>query len=168
MTPLPSVLLTGETPGPDATIPPGVAVIPRLRIETVAGMWEALGLKCQVWMTSFPDSAGLFGDLHCELHDDAGNVDYWAEADYWTPRGIQYISMTVLRDDGPTVEDGAVAWLLPLSTRAFFGDAAGAWVEERLADRGCRNYCQKRFDGIVLTLDVGVGGAAGVQAEAAP
>lgn len=139
-----------------------------MRIETVAGMWEALEMECESWMTSFPDSDGLFGDLHCEFHDETRSVDYWAEADYWTPRGIQYLSMTVLREDGPTVADGPIAWLLPLSTRAFFGDAAGAWVEQHLADRDCRNYCQKRFDGIVLTLDTGLGGAAGVDAEAAP
>lgn len=163
VTPLPSVLIRGEMPGPDATIPPGVPVIPNLRIETVAAMWEALGLVCASGMGNYPDSPGLFGNLGCEREDRAGNAHYWAAAIYWTPEGIASMRMGITSISGdPILDAGAAASLMLPSVELFVGDEAAGWTEDHLDDRDCRDGCSHAFGQQRLTLHTGSAFAAGL------
>lgn len=143
-------------PGPDATVPPGTQVIPNLRIETVAAMWEALGLVCDSVMANYPDSDGLFGNLGCEREDPAANADYWASAIYWTPEGIESLTIGITTITGdPILDAGAGASLLVPSVRALVGEEAAAWVEDHLDDRDCRDGCSRTFGQQRLTLHTG-------------
>lgn len=163
VTPLPSVLIRGEMPGPDATIPPGVDVFRDLRIETVAAMWEALGLACDSGMGNYPDSSGLFGLLGCERKDVVGNAFYATNAIYWTPEGVASMMMSVTSASGdPIVDKGAAAALFLPSVELFVGDEAAAWIEGHLDDRDCRDGCSHTFDRQRLTLHTGSEFVAGL------
>ena len=163
VTPLPSVLIQGEMPGPDATVPPGVAVIPNLRIETVAGMWEALGLACDSVMANYPDAIGLFGNLGCEREDVTMNAEYHASAVYWTPKGIASMRMVIVTITGdPILDAGAAASLFLPSVELFVGHQAASWVEDHLADRDCRDGCSRSFGQQRLTLHTGSEFVAGL------
>jgi len=143
-------------PGPDATVPPGTPVIPNLRIEVVAAVWEALGLVCDSGMGNYPDSSGIFGVLGCERDDHAGNAHYSASAIYWTPDGIASLTMAITSISGDPIRDtGAAASLLLPSVRYLVGEEAATWVEDHLADHDCRDGCSHTFDGQRVTLHTG-------------
>jgi hypothetical protein len=170
-TPLPSIALVGEVPGPDATIPPKVNVIPDLSVESLAAQWEALGLSCSSGISSYPDSPVTFYQLTCHRDDAAGNVTYDASATYWTPDGVQYLTLSVLALGAGEVADPEAAPSLCLPTAALAGgSAARAWAEVRMDDPACGGtpgYCQSSVGPVALTLQVGVHGARQLDLEAA-
>jgi hypothetical protein len=169
VTPLPSVFIRGEMPGPDATVPPGVAVVPNLRIETVAGIWEALGLACDSVMANYPDSDGFFGNLGCEWKDVSGNADYNVSVVYWTPEGIASVRLLVLKImDDEDLDPAAVASLFLPSVRLIAGDNAATWVKDHLDDQGCRSGCARTFGRLRFDLSVGSDSVALLHIDANP
>ena len=169
VTPLPSVFIPGDMPGPDSTVPPGVAVIPNLRIETVAGIWEALGLACDSVMANYPDSDGFFGNLGCERKDVARNADYHVSVVYWTPEGIASVRLLVLTiTDDQRLDPGAVASLFLPSVQVIAGEDAATWVEDHLGDQGCRSGCARTFSRLRFDLSIGSDSVALLHIDANP
>jgi hypothetical protein len=170
-TPRPSVELAGEIPGPDATIPPKVSVIPDLSVESVVAEWEALGLSCHSQISGYPDSPVTFYQVNCDRDDVAGNVTYHAAANYWTPDGVQSLTVSVLAlGDGDVADAGAAANLFLPTAALAGGSAAQACTEARMDDPACGGtpgYCQSTLGSVTLTLQVGVHGARQLDVEAA-
>ncbi len=151
----PEASLTGEVPGPDATVPPGVPVIPGLRIEALAGHWQSIGLTCESWSGGSPGGGGGY-TLHCARSDESANVEYNAEAIYWTSDGVHWVSLSIdsISDEAIDGVTAAAQLFLP-SAELAGGAAARAWVEDRIGDTTCRGDCNQVIGGSQLALTVG-------------
>ena len=92
----PVLAVSGELPRPDAALPPGTPVIPRLSMVTVAEIAVSLGLTC--------DSArvrqGAYYWLRCEGLSAAANVRYAVSADYATLDSVSGVHVSA----GPTID----------------------------------------------------------------
>jgi hypothetical protein len=170
--PLPSTGLVDAVPGPDATIPPRVRVIPDLSVRSLVAKWEALGLSCNSDVGAFPGAPITFYEFSCVRDDAASNVTYLASAIYWTPDGVQYVTLTVLALGAGDVLDARAAAGLFFPTAALAGGRiAQSWTEGRINDPACRRspgFCKSILGPVVLTLQVGVHGARQLDVEAAP
>jgi hypothetical protein len=170
-TPLSSVVITGNVPGPDATVPPKQAVIPGLSVESLAAQWEALGLMCSSDIGAFPDSPGLFYQLTCQRDDRAGNVTYSATAIYWRTDGVRSLEVSVIELGAGDIADSTAAPDLFLPSAALAGgDPAETWAQARLDDPACGGepgYCEATVGPVALILAVGVHGARQMDIEAA-
>jgi hypothetical protein len=170
-TPLSSAVITGQVPGPDATIPPKESVIPGLSVESLAAQWEALGLTCTSDIGAFPDSPRLFYELTCQRSDPVGNVGYSATAIYWRTDGVRSLEVSVVElGSGNITDPFAAANLLVPSAALAGGKAASGWAAGRLDDPGCGGhpgYCQARIGPVVVTMAVGVHGSRQMDIEAA-
>jgi hypothetical protein len=141
--------------------------MPNLRIDAIAGLWEALGLTCTSSMSTFPDSAALFGNLYCEGTDQATNVDVVAEAVYWTPDGIQlaHVGFTTIREQELDYAASADRWILPFAHLAG-GDAVTKWVRDHVGSASCHLGCDALVAGDQLEYEFGRLGAQELFIEA--
>lgn len=132
-----------------------MAIIPGLRIEELAGLWESVGMTCESRSGSFPDSPGGF-NVHCEGMDVKANIDFGADAVYWTSDGIQVLSITItsITEDPIDGTSAAADVLIPAAELAG-GSAARAWLQERIGDPMCAEECVEVIGGTQLALTVG-------------
>ena len=152
----PEPTLTGVVPGPDATVPPGVPVLPGPGIGGLAGIWESHGLTCQSWPGSFPGTAGGY-TLHCQGGDATANVDVVAEAVYWTPSAVQTISLSITSHDGQAIDGAAQAKDLFLpSISATVGDSGQAWAQDQIGAAACGKGCSQVMAGGEITVTAGL------------
>lgn len=155
---VPQPTLTGDTPGPDATVPAGVGVIPGLRIDGLVGLWGSLGLTCQSWAGGLPDTPGGY-TLHCDRHDASTRVDIVAEAVYWTSDGIQSFSVSVTSSDGAAIDGATPAGQIFLpSVGLAMGDVAQAWVHDQIGAAVCAHGCTQTFGTSQITVTAGQNG----------
>jgi hypothetical protein len=155
---VPEASLTGELPGADATVPPGVPVIPGLRIEAVVGLWQSMGLACESRSGSFPGTAGGY-NVHCERSDPTTNVDVVADAVYWNLDGVQTISLSINSTNGEAIDGARVSDLLLPSAELTGGGVIRRWVEDRTGTASCAYGCTEVIDGRRLSLSVGLLGS---------
>jgi len=150
------VAVSGELPTPEAVLPPGTPVIPRLDMLAVAEAAVSLGLTC--------DSArvrqGDYFWLRCEGLSAAANVRYSVSADYATRDTISAFQVFV----GPTVDpsrggsataEAAEEILLPFArlVSGLPGLAAQQWI----GDRRCTGYptCIRSSGGVSTMVVAG-------------
>jgi hypothetical protein len=154
-TTVPEASLTGDVPGPDATVPTGVPVIPGLRIEALVGLWQSVGLACRSSSGGPPGGGGGY-TLHCEGADERANVEFYGEAIYFTSDGVHWVSMSIDTIDGEPIDGArAAAQLILPSVELASGAAARAWIQDRIGDSECRGDCMDIMGGTKLTLTVG-------------
>jgi len=163
---VPEASITGDVPGPDATVPPGVPVIPGLRIEALVGLWESVGLTCKSSAGSFPGSRGGY-HVYCERMDKQSNVEYVAESVYWTSDGVQTITLSITSINDEAIDGAAPAreLLLP-SAGLVAGDTARVWVQDRMSTATCRGGCTNDMGGSQLYFEVGRLGTHVLQVDA--
>jgi hypothetical protein len=155
----PGPTLSGAFPGPSATVPPEVFVIPGLRLAPLADLWQSLGLSCVSHVGAFPDSAGGYG-VHCEATDQSMNIDVVADAIYWTSDDIEWVSIMF----NPIVENAidapaaAERWLYPVAALTG-GDKLASWVREPVGSTSCGVGCDAVVGGIPSEYDYGRLGA---------
>jgi hypothetical protein len=164
----PEPSLAGEAPGPDATIPPGVPTIPDVDIGALVSVWAALGLACESSTGSFPGTEGGY-NVHCERTDTPANVDVVANAVYWTPEGVQTISIlfTPIGDDALDAAAAATQWIYPFAD-LIGGQAATAWIQEHVGDEACGESCTVVIGGSQLSYYSGRLGSQKFSIVAAP
>lgn len=151
----PIASIPGDVPGPDATVPPGVPVISGLRIEALAGAWQAIGLACESWSSGIPGGGGGY-TLHCERIEEGANVEFFGEAIYWTSDAVQWVSMSIDTINGQPIDGTAAATELFLpSAQLAGGEAMRGWVEGRIGDSSCLDECQEPIAGSQVSLSVG-------------
>ena len=154
-TAVPEASLTGDVPGPDATVPTGVPVIPGLRIEALVGLWQSVGLTCRSSSGGPPGGGGGY-TLHCEGADERANVEYYGEAIYFNSDGVHWLSMSIDTIDGEPIDGArAAAQLILPSVELASGAAARAWIQDRISDSECHGDCIDTMGGTKLTLTVG-------------
>jgi hypothetical protein len=164
---MPDGTLTGDVPAPNATVPAQVPVIAGLRIESVVGLWQSLGLECKSYLGAFPGTPGGYS-LECEHRDTAANVDVVAEAAYWTSEGVQAISISATSINGQAIDGNATAtsWLVP-TLRLAGGDTATTWLQAHMGPTTCRDDCAGIFGGGRISFSVGNLGGQNLHIEAA-
>jgi hypothetical protein len=154
----PEATISGEGPGPDATVPPEVAIIPGIGIQDIAGLAASFGLTCQSRAGGIGGSEGGF-NVHCD--GTAGNppADVVVEAVYWTADGVQTLSVSfVPATDQPLDETTAANnWILPFAS--FAGGDATAWVQGHIGDKTCSGGCVLPVPGGNLSYYSGSRGA---------
>lgn len=152
----PAPTLAGEFPGPDATVPANVEVLPGLDLAAVTGLWQSQGMTCESHFGGVPDSGGGF-DVHCERHDDEADVDVTADALYWTTNGVQAASISVnpISADG-TLDGSAVAdeWIIPFASLVG-GEDVATWAQSHAGSESCRLGCSEVVSGYHLEYDSG-------------
>lgn len=151
--------ITGDVPGPDATVPPGVPIITGLRIDALADTWGSLGLKCVSQVGGFIGGGGGF-TLHCEGTDPGANAQYVGEAVYWRVDGVQSATVILASIDG-----GAVVGSTAVADRLFSptawlvgGDSARAFAQDNISSKNCPDGCHQALTGSDLSIEVGHNG----------
>ena len=155
----PTTVLTGDVPGPDATVPAGVPIITGLRIDALADTWESLGLTCVSWEGGFDGGGGGF-TIHCEGTDPGANAQFVGEAVYWTVDGVQTATVIIASiDGGPVVGSAAVADRLFAPTAWLVGgDSARSFVQANVSSKDCPDGCDRALAGSLLSIEVGHNG----------
>ena len=156
-------------PGPDATLPPGVGVIPNLTIEALAGLWSSVGLSCESSYGSFPGAQGGY-HIQCERTDTGADTAYVGESVYWTMDGVQTVSLILNSVTiGGTVDGPGTAGEVLLPTVELVGgQEARGWLEARLADSACLDECIEVFGRTKFILYAGVRGGYSLHVEQEP
>jgi hypothetical protein len=146
------------SPGPDATVPPGVPVISGLLVDDLVGAWESVGLRCESWNVGPPGGGGGY-TLHCERVDAGNNVEYLAEAIYFTQSGVTWVSMQVSSVSHNLIDGTPAARELFLSSVELAGGpTAREWVQARVVDASCRSECRTVIAGARFMLTMGLRG----------
>jgi hypothetical protein len=150
--------MLGEGPGADASVPPGVAIIPGLGIQDIAGLAASFGLTCQSRAGGIAGSEGGF-NVHCEGTAGNPSADIVVEAVYWTADGVQTLNVSfVAATDQPLDETTAANnWILPFAP--FAGSDATAWVQSHIGDATCGGGCVLTVTGGNLSYYTGSRGA---------
>jgi hypothetical protein len=162
--PLPAPTVTGELPGPGATVPPTKPVIAGLRFDDLVAATGPLGLACR----SSPNPSGSY-HLVCEAQDPHSNGWYTVEAEYWTLGSVTdlYVSVISIDHSQPVGDPTAVARLLEPIASLLGGQATETWVASRLDDPACGgDGCQGTFDGYSLLMTVGSDGWGSLEVDA--
>jgi hypothetical protein len=151
--------MTGEFPGPGATVPPGTHVLADLRLQQLSDLWTSLGLSCESHTSGGPESAADY-TVHCERTDVAAEVDVSADADYWTPDGIVSMSVSLVPSGTDSIDARTAAseWVVPFA-RLAGGDAAVTWVQGHIEDTACHQGCTEDVLGSQLSYSSGSRGA---------
>jgi hypothetical protein len=158
-TPLPSIVITGVLPEPDATSDPKApSVIPGLRIETIAGAAEAAGLACQSDLGSFPGVPAGY-TLSCTEDDRAAHANVAVTAIFWSLDSISNINVNVWSDAqqtviSPTFPSALFARVADLATNS----AGSGWLQGRVGALACSSGCAATFGAVHIALSVGVAG----------
>jgi hypothetical protein len=151
VTPMPSVVISGELPGPEATVPPGYRVMP-VGVEAFAATALALGMSCDetIRETGFaPDDYGLA----CHGREASARAEYSAVATFWTLDGIWLIDVDVVADSTDTgITDPSIGGRIVLPFVALLGgEAARDWASGRIDDLSCPpGGCKRSFSGVLL------------------
>ncbi|HEY4227033.1 MAG TPA: hypothetical protein VGM49_01755 [Candidatus Limnocylindrales bacterium] len=155
----PEPKLTGEFPGPGASVFPGAAVLLDLRLQDLAEVWASLRLSCDSHATGGPESPADYS-VHCERTDSTAGVDVVADADYWTADGIVVMSVSVVPSGGESIDATAAAtmWVFPFAKLAG-GNAAVTWVQGHIEDPSCYQDCVEIVRGSQLAYASGTRGA---------
>jgi hypothetical protein len=156
--PLPAPTVTGELPGPGATVPPKIPVIAGLRFDALVAATGPLGLACE----SYRNPSGSY-HLGCEATDPAANVWYILVAEYWTLDSVTalHLSVVSLDHDRPIADASTVTHALLVIASLVGGQT---WVESHVNDPACAAVegCKGPFEGFGLWLHTGRGLARGL------
>lgn len=152
---VPQATLTGDVPGPDATVPPGVPVIPGLRIEVLVNLLTSIGLSCESHYGGYPGAESGY-NVYCVRVDVAANTQYSAEAIYWTSTGVNKVSLDITSISGESIDGtpAAARLFLPIVDLAS-GPAARDWAEDRLGQTTCNRECTDVTSAAKVLLTVG-------------
>jgi hypothetical protein len=158
-TPGPEPTLTGEFPGPGATVPPGTHVLSDLRLQPLADLWASLGLACESHANGGSESPADY-TVHCKRGDIAADVGVGADADYWTPDGIVVVSVNVVPSDSGSIDAtvAAIDWVFPFA-RLAGGEEAVTFVQNHIEDAACDQGCTESVHGSQLSYYSGSRGA---------
>lgn len=149
--------IPGEVPGPDATIPPGGALLPGVTVEGLASAAASLDMDCASTFGGPPGWSGGY-QLGCEGTDESGQASLHLSALYWTSDGVVSLRLLVLSTGSDDIDPSLASKLLvPIATQVG-GDAAGKWVSSRIGDEACNGGCEFTDNDILLTLSVAESG----------
>jgi hypothetical protein len=155
-----SPTLVGETPGPDATIPPGQPILANLDLGSIVSTAGLVRMGCESSSGGFPGTSGGY-TVSCTTIDPSGSAQYSLRAVILTTTGVVTLSADVTTPtfDG-TITDPEIApqLLLPVADLVA-GSAAREWAASKMDDASCNNACTAEFGDARLVLTIGVDGS---------
>ncbi len=156
LTPFPSAPVSGDLPGLDATVPPGVDVIKGLTLDDVLATAGSLGLSCEARRGSFPGGGIEHYEIDCRTRDQTANADFSASAYLYTEHAIFQVTASVTSiTDLPILDPTAALRLVLPFVELVGGDAAREWVQRAMDDPSCRHGCSRNIAGVSFNTQWG-------------
>ena len=149
---LPPIVIAGETPASDASVPPRAAGLPDITIEQVATVATEFSLACE----SFPQALEMGSPYSLDCRGGPDGVSESITVSYWAPEYIDSVIAVVVATGDGTVPAGHAGPLFQSLTSRLLGDATAAQVGGRIDDAGCTPGCSMVSDEIELILSVGL------------
>ena len=152
---LPPIVIAGETPASDASVPARASGLPDITIEQVAAVATEFSLACE----SFPQALEMGSPYSLDCRGGPEGVSESITVSYWAPDYIDSVIAVVVASGDGAVPAGHARPLFESLTALLLGDDTAAQVGGRIDDAGCTPGCSMVSDEIELILTVGVNGA---------
>jgi hypothetical protein len=145
--------ISGDVPGPDATIHPGSPLLAGVTLDGLVATAASLGMECSSGPGAPPGWPGGFG-LGCEGNDGSNQTRLGLSVLYWTFDGVVSLEAVVRPHERGVIDEGIANQLLLPIAQQVGGDAAHEWVSTTMHDPSCRGGCDFTVNGVMLTLHV--------------
>jgi hypothetical protein len=161
--------LTGETPGPGATVWPQSVPLPSVTIGDLTRLAGGLGMTCRSGVAAIPDFPLTYWGLYCQA--EIRNTKVEVQANYWNADAIGDFTVrafpidSAMPPDQPLIDTAMISAVgLPYGGNSFPTDPV-AWVRSRLYRAECVHAINCILDdgSIQIVLQFGAYGGADVQ-----
>jgi len=168
------VAILGETPGPEASAPTSVPLVPGVDLSDVETLAVALNLSCLSGPTD-PHMVGYPWVVRCEGLSTDGRVEITVLVEYWAVDAVQRIGLNLYPasdtddvTDATTARQQAAGAVADVSFKGGTPTASRTWLLDRLGDvSACRDGCSVDAGTARLRIVQESRGAVDVYLEAA-